>query len=313
VAELLSGLDGVTYSARHSLTTPGNINKTKKAIKKALQYQMEGKGFSLVEMLSQCPTGWKVDPVESLEWIEENMVPVFPPGVYKDEPHERHHPPHPADYDAKVVDEIVRGMANGDAIERSHDTVPWAEVLPDTDSLKIKAAGFGGQGILALGELLAKGAIREGMFATWLPSYGPEMRGGTANCSVVLSTREVGNPMVVEPNVLIAMNRPSLEKFEAEMQPGGVLIYDSSLIDVEPSRDDVKAIAVPATKIADGLGSGRVANVVMVGALMGVLGFPNEPSLMGIVEKFSRTEEIRTANKEALLGGMKATQAAATS
>jgi Pyruvate/2-oxoacid:ferredoxin oxidoreductase gamma subunit len=186
-------------------------------------------------------------------------------------------------------------------------------VLPDTDSLKIKAAGFGGQGILALGELLAKGAIREGMQATWLPSYGPEMRGGTANCSVVLSTREVGNPMVVEPNVLIAMNRPSLEKFEEEMQPGGVLIYDSSLIDVEPKRDDLQVFPVPATKIADALGSGRVANVVMVGALMGVLGFPGESAVRGIVEKFGRTEEIRKANMEALLGGMKATQAAATS
>jgi 2-oxoisovalerate ferredoxin oxidoreductase beta subunit len=313
VAELLSGLEGVAYSARHSLTSPGNINKTKKAIKKALQYQMEGKGFSLVEMLSQCPTGWKVDPVESLEWIEENMVPVFPPSVYKDEPHEPYLPPSPADYDPQRVDEIVRGMANGDPVEGSHEDIPWADALPDTDSLRIKAAGFGGQGILALGELLAKGAIREGMQATWLPSYGPEMRGGTAYCSIVLSTREVGNPMVVEPNVLIAMNRPSLEKFEAELEPGGVLIYDSSLIDIEPSRDDLKVFAVPATKIADGLGSGRVANVVMVGALMGVLGFPGEPALKGIVEKFGRTEEIRQANLNALLGGMKATQAAATS
>ena len=92
-----------------------------------------------------------------------------------------------------------------------------------------------------------------------------------------------------------------------------MLIYDSSLIDIEPSRDDLKVFAVPATKIADGLGSGRVANVVMVGALMGVLGFPGEPALKGIVEKFGRTEEIRQANLNALLGGMKATQAAATS
>lgn len=314
VAELLSGLDGVAYSARHSLTTPGNINKTKKAIKKALQYQMEGKGFSLVEMLSQCPTGWKIDPVESLEWIEENMVPAFPPGIYKDQPHERPEPPRPAEYDRALVDQIVRGMANGDQVERSHDDIPWAEVLgADTESLKIKAAGFGGQGILALGELLAKGAIREGMQATWLPSYGPEMRGGTANCSVVISQNEVGNPTVVEPNVLIAMNRPSLEKFEAEMRPGSVLIYDSSLIDVEPQRKDLKVFPVPATKIADDLGSGRVANVVMVGALMGVLGFPGEESVSGIVRKFGRTEEIRKANLEALLGGMRSTQAATTS
>lgn len=314
VSELLSGLDGVSFAARHSLTSPGNINKTKKAIKKALQYQMEGKGFSIVEMLSQCPTGWKMDPVDSLEWIEDNMVPVFPPKVFKDEPHERPEPPQPAIYDRAKVDQVVRGMANGDAVERTHDTAPWAEVLgPDTETLRVKAAGFGGQGILALGELLAKGAIREGLQATWLPSYGPEMRGGTANCSVVLGLREIGNPNVVQPNVLIAMNRPSLEKFEAELAPGGILIYDNSLIDVEPTRTDLKVFAVPATRIADGLGSGRVANVVMVGALMGVLGFPGEPSVTGIVKKFGRTEEIRKANLEALLGGMKATRAIAAS
>ncbi len=313
VAELLAGLDGVSHSSRHSLTTPGNINKTKKAIKKALKYQMEGKGFSIVEMLSQCPTGWKMDPVDSLDWIEENMVPVFPPQVYKDAPHDRPEPPHPADYDPAKVDEVVRGGSTGDAVEHRHEGIPWADVMgADTESLRIKAAGFGGQGILALGELLAKSAIREGLEATWLPSYGPEMRGGTANCSVVLSTREVGNPMVVEPNVLIAMNRPSLEKFEAELEPGGVLLYDSSLIDIEPNRTDLKVFPVPATKIADDLGSGRAANVVMIGALMGVLGFPGEDSMAGIVGKLGRTEEIRQANLEALTGGMKVTHAAAT-
>ena len=314
VAELLAGLDGVAFSSRHSLTTPGNINKTKKAIKKALKYQMEGKGFSIVEMLSQCPTGWKVDPVESLDWIEENMVPVFPPEMFKDEPHDRHEPPHPAEYDPSKVDEIVRGMANGDAVERTHDSSPWSDVLGEgAETLRVKAAGFGGQGILALGELIAKGAIREGLRATWLPSYGPEMRGGTANCSVVLGLNEIGNPNVVEPNVLIAMNRPSLEKFEAELAPGSILIYDDSLIDIKPTRDDLKVFPVPATKIADGLGSSRVANVVMVGALMGVLGFPGENAVKGIVKKFGRTEEIRKANFEALLGGMKATQAIAAS
>jgi 2-oxoisovalerate ferredoxin oxidoreductase beta subunit len=275
---------------------------------------MEGKGFSIVEMLSQCPTGWKMDPVDSIKWVDENMAPVFPPKVFKDEPRERPEPPHPADYDRGKVDEIVRGMANGDEVELRHETLPWAEVLgPKVDQLKIKAAGFGGQGILALGELIAKGAIREGMEATWLPSYGPEMRGGTANCSVVLSGREIGNPTVVQSNVLIAMNRPSMEKFESELDPGGILIYDSSLIDVAPSRKDIKVFPVQATEIADKLGSPRVANVVMVGALMGVLGFPGENAVTGIVKKFGRTEKIRKANLEALLGGMKATRATATS
>jgi len=198
---------------------------------------------------------------------------------------------------------------------RTHEGVPWAAAFEkgeQVESLKIKAAGFGGQGILMLGELVAKGSTREGMQSTWLPSYGPEMRGGTANCSVVVSRNEIGNPTVVESNVLIAMNRPSLEKFEAELEPGSVLIYDNSLIDVEPTRDDLRVFAIPATRIADGLGSGKVANVVMVGALMKVLGFPGQDALENIVGQLGRTEQIRAANLEALKGGADAVELATT-
>ena len=312
IAELMGILGGVSFSARHSLTSAGNITKTKKAIKKALKYQMDGKGFSLVEILSQCPTGWKMDPLDSLDWIEENMVPAFPPQVYKDQPHERPEPPRPALYDPDLVERVVRHGGAGDEVSGSHEGAPWAKaygVAPDAmDTLRIKAAGFGGQGILALGEMVAKGAIREGMQATWLPSYGPEMRGGTANCSVVLSTTEIGNPTVVEPHVLIAMNRPSLEKFEQDVPPGGIILYDSSLIDVEPTRDDVKVFPVAATKIADSLGSGRSANVVMVGALMGAIGFPGHTAVSGIVGKLGRTEEIRATNLKALQGGLEAVE-----
>jgi len=207
---------------------------------------------------------------------------------------------------------VVRGGAKSDPVVRTHDDIPWAKAFGEAgaelDTLGIKAAGFGGQGILALGEILAKAGLREGMHATWLPAYGPEMRGGTANCSVVISTDEIGNPMVVAPHVLIAMNRPSMEKFEEEVAPGGVLLYDSSLIEVEPTRKDIQSIGVPATKIADSLGSGRSANVVMIGAVMGMLGFPGNEAAGGIVGKLGRTDEIRATNLKALQGGIEAVQ-----
>ena len=316
IAEMMGILDGVAYSARHSITSAKNINKSKKAIKKALQYQMDNKGFSMVEVLSQCPTGWKMDPVDSIKWIDENMEPVFPTETFRDQPHERHAPPRPAEYDPKLVDEVVRGGGLGDEVKHLHDDIPWQAAFPEAEhpveTLQVKAAGFGGQGILALGEIVAKAAIREGLQATWLPSYGPEMRGGTANCSVALSPGDIGNPMVVAPNVLIAMNRPSLEKFEEKCQPGAVIIYDDSLIDIEPSRDDVRGIPVPATKIADDLGSGRSANVVMVGALMGAMGFPGRASLESIVGMLGRTQEIRDVNVKALLAGHDAVQTEAS-
>lgn len=307
VAELLSQLEGTSFSCRTTLTTPAKIGKTKRSIKKALQYQMEGKGFSLVEVLSQCPTGWKVDPVESLEWIEENMVSIFPLGTYKDEPLERPTPPQPADYDADLVESVLGASDGGNGHYRETGEVPWNLGGEDEDgrlpAVGIKAAGFGGQGILLLGELLAKAGIEQGIKVTWLPSYGPEMRGGTANCSVVVSVDQIGNPMVDGPNVLIAMNRPSLERFEADMEPGGILLYDDSLIDVQPQRTDIRSYPVPATRIADSLGMGRVANVVMIGALQRILGFPKMDALEKTIRGLGKGERILETNLKAIEAG----------
>ncbi len=131
-------------------------------------------------------------------------------------------------------------------------------------------AGFGGQGVLLMGQLLAYSGMLSGREVTWMPAYGPEMRGGSANCSVVISDRPVGSPKVEEPDTVIAMNRPSMELFEKTLVPGGILLYNSSLIDVKPSRTDIKAYPVPVNDIANDLGNTRVANMVMLGAYIGV-------------------------------------------
>jgi Pyruvate/2-oxoacid:ferredoxin oxidoreductase gamma subunit len=170
----------------------------------------------------------------------------------------------------------------------------------------IKAAGFGGQGILLLGELLAKCGLSEGLSVTWLPSYGPEMRGGTANCSVVIADGAVGNPLVEHPTLLIAMNRPSLERFEADLEPDGVVVYDSSLIDIGPTRSDVRSFAIDATGIADQLGNNRFANVVMLGAVMELLGFPAESRRDKLLTAISKTEAILEGNRQALAAGIDA-------
>lgn len=299
VAELLAPLDGVAYSARHALFDAKQINQTRKALKKALEYQRDGRGFSLVEILSQCPTGWKQDPVDSLEWVRDQMVPTFPLGTFKDQPHDPIHPPHPARYQAPEVEEIVHSLPT---IQPPDD----APVRPDRLPLNIKAAGFGGQGILLLGELLAKCGLSEGLSVTWLPSYGPEMRGGTANCSVVVDDGTVGSPLVEHPNFLIAMNRPSLERFEPEVEPDGVILYDSSLIDIAPTREDVQAFPVEATRIADGIGSNRFANVVMLGAAMALLGFPAESRREPLLAAISKTDSILDGNRQALAAGIDA-------
>ena len=146
-------------------------------------------------------------------------------------------------------------------------------------TMNVLLAGFGGQGILFAGKVMAYSALVEGKELSWLPSYGPEMRGGTCNCSVVISDRSIGSPQVTNPDVLIAMNRPSLEKFVNSIVPGGIIIMDSSTIDVEVERKDIKVYKVPATALADENGLKGLANIILVGKLFEETGFVSEENL----------------------------------
>ncbi len=129
-------------------------------------------------------------------------------------------------------------------------------------------AGFGGQGILFAGKVLAYGGLMCDKEVSWLPSYGPEMRGGTANCHVIISDAPIGSPIITEPNVLIAMNKPSLDKFENDVVSGGTIIVDSSLIDRKVERDDVNVFYIPATQMALDMDASKMANMIILGKLI---------------------------------------------
>jgi 2-oxoglutarate ferredoxin oxidoreductase subunit gamma len=129
-------------------------------------------------------------------------------------------------------------------------------------------AGFGGQGVLFAGQVLAFAAMDTGSDVTWMPSYGPEMRGGTANCTVVIADEEIGSPTVKHPRAAVVMNLPSLDKFEPLVAPGGVLIVNSSLVNREPTRQDITWLMIPAQEIAETIGPRRLLNMVMLGALL---------------------------------------------
>ena len=129
-------------------------------------------------------------------------------------------------------------------------------------------AGFGGQGLLFSGKVLAYKALIEDKNVSWLPSYGPEMRGGTANCSVIVSDEPVGAPIISNPDVLVAMNLPSLDKYEDKVKPGGTILVDSSLIERKVARDDVNVFYVPATRLAGENGAPTLANMILVGKLL---------------------------------------------
>ena len=154
-------------------------------------------------------------------------------------------------------------------------------------------SGFGGQGILFAGKFLAYKGLMEDRQVSWLPSYGPEMRGGTASCSVILSDEPVGSPIVTRPDVLVAMNLPSLDKFESAVAPGGIIFVDSTLVERKVERTDVTTYYIPATKMAADQNLGNLANMIIVGKLLSVLG---EYDADGIATTLGKVISARKAN-----------------
>ena len=149
----------------------------------------------------------------------------------------------------------------------------------------ILLSGFGGQGILFAGKFLAYKGLNEDKHVSWLPSYGPEMRGGTASCSVIISDEPVGSPIVSNPDVLVAMNLPSLDKFEDSVVPGGMIFADSTLIERKVKRDDVTVYYIPATKLAGDNGMPTLANMIITGKILKALDEFKEENVMGALKK----------------------------
>jgi len=170
---------------------------------------------------------------------------------------------------------------------------------------RIIISGFGGQGIMLIGRLLAYAGMIEGKKVAWMPSYGPEMRGGTANCTVIISSNEIGSPIVSHPKILIAMNQPSLDKFEANVSEDGLIILNDSLIERETKRNDVKVIKIPADDIAHKLGNSRAANMVILGAYVEQSGIVKMETIFKALEKAlaGRNKKLLELNKEALKQG----------
>ncbi len=163
-------------------------------------------------------------------------------------------------------------------------------------------AGFGGQGIMSIGQFLAKTAMQEGQQVVWLPSYGPEMRGGTAYCTVVVSDEPIGSPIISTPKALVVLNRPSMDKFAPRVKSGGTIIVNSSLIEVTSERDDVDELQVPANDIAIECGSPRSTNMVMLGAFVGRTKIVQIKNLKAFVEK-KFSGKVAEINVKAMMAG----------
>ena len=290
MAELINQLRAPVYIARVSFSNMAKSRQARQAIRKALEVQRDGKGYAFVEVLMACPTNQKMNVEAATRFVAEQMEAEFPLGVLRDRVAEA--PPivrAASDYRKETLDHLL-GLDT--------DRAPDAELDPAAPTFAVKMAGFGGQGVLSMGVILARTACGAGKFVSWYPSYGPEQRGGTANCGVVISGRPIGSPMVTAADVLVAMNRPSLEKFAGEVKPGGLLLYNAAIGEF-PAPAGVRILAVPAQELATAGGSPRAANTAMIGVLaaLGGLGLSDEDYRGAIATNFAGKENVVRQNE----------------
>ena len=299
ICELLDTLKAPVFIERASLSDIEHIRKARRAVRKALEIQRDKKGYAFVELLSPCPTILRMDVQGITKFLNEQMEKEFPLKKFRDRSAEAQAIIRPeSDFSSEALDKIF-GCEGGVCIEFLKD--------PEFVPKGVKIAGFGGQGVLSMGLALAQAGFGCGRFVSYYPDYGPEQRGGTSNCSVIISGLPIGSPVVDHPDVLVAFNRPSLEKFASTVKKGGVILYDS-LAGQFQAPEGVKVISVPATEIAKEQGATQAANTAMFGALMqaGKLGLPNEAYANAFRVTFAKKPKLIPKNLEILEAGAQA-------
>lgn len=298
MCELINNLDAPVYIERVSLSDVKHIRKAKRAVRKALEVQRDGKGYAFVEVLSPCPTNLRQDALGAEKFINEEMEKEFPVKNFRDR--------------IKEVEPLCRGKSDfsKESLDRIFDvTSESSEDAIDDPEYKeksIKITGFGGQGVLSMGLTLAEAGMKARRHVSYYPSYGPEQRGGASNCVVVISGSVIGSPAIHEVDTLVSLNRPSLEEFKGEVKKGGLILYDSAIGEFEVP-EGVNAVSVPAFKIAKEHGVKRAGNTVLLGVLMalGRAGLSEDMFKKSIEHTFSKKPHLIPLNLEILEAGAK--------
>lgn len=263
VCEILDQLDGPAFIARVAIGSERQIIEARRIIRKAVQNQVEGRGYSFVEILSPCPSNWHCSPAEARDRVAEVMTQTYPLGIFRDVDK------------SDVIAQRARVEAYApDRTKAAFEALARPVSVLDVPAIRLAkplsvcCAGFGGQGVLTLGRLIAHIGLASGLNATWIPSYGPEMRGGSANCFVRIQASSISSPVVDCPDVLIAMNQPALERFAPKVAPEGIILYDCDSSSLpEDLQVSARAIGIPATSQAAAAGTPKAANLVMFWAL----------------------------------------------
>jgi 2-oxoisovalerate ferredoxin oxidoreductase beta subunit len=236
-----------------------------------------------------------MQPVEARRWVAEKMIAAFPLSVFRDRK--------PLIPEGKNPPQRTAAEVLGIKAEEKCGAPAAGARQHRLKRLSIKIAGFGGQGVLLLGQLLAEMGMREGLEVSWLPSYGPEMRSGSAHCHVCLAQERIGSPLISRPDVLVAMNEISLRKFAPQVAENGLIFYNRERLPEDFAAPQARVLCLPATAVADQLGAGKVANVVLLGALLEETEYLEFETAMAVLEAKVRNPQLLELDRQALAAG----------
>lgn len=292
VCEVFSQLKAPVYIARVSVADTRRIMQAKQAVRKVFEIQRDKKGYAMLEVLAPCPTNFKMDAAKAAKFCIDEMEKEFPLGVFRDETASREQP----------EEREIPLVESCNALFAEKVSIPPAVIDENYCERRFKFAGYGGQGILSLGLAIAQAARADRRWTLWFPSYGPEQRGGSANCSVVVSGKPIGSPTVEHPDVLVAMNRPSYERFCKDVKPGGTIIVDETAENLSVAPEGVKVIRWPAIRLAEEFGVPKAANTMMLAALKkyNLTGLPDDAIDDALIRSFAKKPELGVKNLELL-------------
>ena len=300
VCEVFNQLQAPVYIARTSVADTKRILQTKQAIRRVFELQKAHAGYCVLEILAPCPTNFRLDPLKAAQFCMTEMEAEFPLGVLRD-------PAKPADAPAHATSPLlavkpVPRVASCTELFGEKTVVPPAVDDPAFAERRFKFAGYGGQGILSLGLTVAEAARAERRHTLWFPSYGPEQRGGSASCSVVVSGTPIGSPTVEHPDVLVCMNQPAYERFVGDVRRGGTVIVDATVPLTRQPPEGVRLVVWPAIKMAEEFGVPKAANTMMLAALkkLGCTGLSGEHLENALVASFAKKPELGVKNLEIL-------------
>ena len=303
VCEVFSQLQAPVYIARVSVADTKRIMQTKAAIKRVFEIQRAHKGYALLEILAPCPTNLRMDAQKAAAFCMNEMEREFPLGTFRD----TEKGVGVAETAAAVASPVLQvkpvpQVATCAELFAEKNAVPPARDDAAFPERRFKFAGYGGQGVLSLGLTVAEAARLERRHTLWFPSYGPEQRGGSANCSVVVSGTPIGSPAVDHPDVLVCMNQPAYERFADDMLPGSLIIVDATVPITKQPPEGVRLVQWPALKMAEDFGVPKAANTMMLAALkkFGCTGLSGENLEAALVASFAKKPELGVKNRELL-------------